>query len=141
MGRRSVSAVRRRTAAVVAVSLVVVGMLSAASAWGRSTPAGGIAGRIYVGPLQPARHTLPGLDGDEAPYQATVVVRDAASLDEVARVRSDEHGDFRVTLAPGLYELDPLTETDPFPRARSIVVEVTRGDYTDALVLYDLGIR
>lgn len=132
------SKARVRAAVAVAVVLVVVWTVSVASAWAHAGADGGITGRVYIGPLNPIRHTLPGLDGDEAAYSATLVVSDAAGEHEVARVRSNDHGDFRLVLPPGLYLLRPLQEQDPFPRAKAQLVEVRERAFTDTIVLYDL---
>jgi hypothetical protein len=126
-----------RTAVVVAV-VMVIGTVFVASAWARSLPSGGIAGRVYIGPMHPVRHTLPGLDGDEIPYSAVMAVYDADDTHEITRVRSDEHGDFRFALGPGLYLLRPLQEDQPFPKAKAQLVLVRERVYTDTIVLYDL---
>lgn len=133
---------RVRAAATVAAVLLVTGAVFVAAAYARSLgQTGGISGRVYVGPLDPIRHTLPGLDGDEMPYQATIAVDDEDGTQEITRVRSDEHGEFRVALAPGLYLLRPLEETQPFPLAKPMLVRVDAGAYTDTMILYDLQIH
>jgi hypothetical protein len=132
---------RSRVAAIVATVLLIAGAVFVASAWARAEVPGGVSGRVYVGPLSAVRHTTPGLDGDEIAYQATIVIRDKDDTFEITRVRSDEHGEFRVVLPPGLYTLRPLEETMPFPKARPIRVQVAAHTFTDVTVLYDLQIQ
>lgn len=132
---------RARAATLVAAVLLIAGSVFAATAWARSLTAGGIVGTVLVGPLAPVRTTMVGVDGDEAAYPATLVLYDADGVREVARVRSDERGEFRVVLPPGLYLLRPLPETEPFPLAKQMRVQVARGEFTDITVLYDTGIH
>jgi hypothetical protein len=132
---------RLRAAAIVAAVLLIAGSVFAASAWARSFTVSGIVGHVLVGPLSPVRHTLPGVDGDEAAYSATVIVYDADGEHEVTRVRSDAAGEFRIVLEPGMYTLRPLPEQQPFPLAKPVVVQVQRGEFTDISLLYDTQIR
>jgi hypothetical protein len=129
---------RRLVPVAVLVALVALA-IAATGAWGRtSTPTSGISGHVYAGPLEPSRHTMPGLDGDESPYAATLLVRSVEGLSVVGTVRSDDHGAFSVALSPGLYLLVPLPEQQPFPSARPMTVAVSADTYTEVLVLYDM---
>jgi hypothetical protein len=132
---------RLRAAGLIAVALLIAGSVFVASAWARSLAVSGITGHVLIGPLAPTRHTLPGLDGDEAPYAATIVVYDIDGSRELTRVRSDERGRFRIVLEPGLYLLRPLQQERPFPMAKSMRVSVERDAFTDVTVLYDIQIR
>jgi hypothetical protein len=130
---------RVRVAAVAAV-IVVAGALATGAAWARGNGSG-IVGKVYVGPLSPVRHSIVGMDGDEAPYAATIIVTAQDGSKQVTRVRSDDRGEFRLVLPPGMYELDPQPTSEPFPFARRYRVRVERGAYTDVVVLYDTQIR
>ncbi|MCX5973239.1 MAG: S-layer homology domain-containing protein [Coprothermobacterota bacterium] len=101
-------------------------------------PYSGIYGRITLGPIQPVE--IPG-QPNEKPYQATVVVRQEASGQEVARFQSDVNGYYRIALAPGAYQLDPLPGANPFPVAGLQTVVVPEGQFVEVNFQYDTAIR
>jgi hypothetical protein len=101
-------------------------------------PYSGIYGRITLGPIQPVE--IPG-QPNENPYQATVVVRQEASGQEVARFQSDVNGYDRIALMPGTYQLEPLPGGNPFPVAGLQTVVVPEGQFVEVNIQYDTGIR
>jgi hypothetical protein len=102
-----------------------------------ATPTGsGINGLVTIGPVSPVER--PGVSND-APYQATIVVRNADG-DSVATVRSGADGRFSVNLAPGTYMLEPQSP-GMLPVAQPQEVTVAPHRYTEVTVSYDSGIR
>ncbi len=96
----------------------------------------GIAGLVTIGPVSPVEQ--PGVT-NEAPYQATIVVRNADG-DAVATVESGKDGRFTVNLAPGAYVLEPQSPGSlPFAEPQEVTVEPHR--FTEVTVPYDSGIR
>lgn len=100
----------------------------------------GIEGRVSIGPVCPASQQ--GTPCPDDPYQATLIVRDASSGNEVASVRSASDGTFRVELEPGEYVVEPQP-TNPVvpPYAEPQTVTVKPEQFTKLDILYDSGVR
>jgi hypothetical protein len=103
-----------------------------------ATATSGIAGLVLIGPMCPVMRV------DEPcpdqPFAATLIIRDSQGR-ELCTAASGEDGHFVVGLPPGSYELIPLTGPGGLPAAASQWVTVAPGQYTDATVSYDSGIR
>ena len=100
----------------------------------------GIFGEISIGPACPVlREDSPCPD---RPYQAEVVVENAATREPVVTVRADAEGRFQVSLPPGDYYLSPV-DPDPGrpPSGRGANVTVVAGTLVHVSVKYDSGIR
>jgi hypothetical protein len=60
----------------------------------------------------------------------------------VVTADSDTDGVFRISLEPGVYNLQPTNIDDAMlPHARELRVTVTAGQYQDLNILFDSGIR
>lgn len=78
----------------------------------------------------------------DQPLQAIISVTRTGSSDVLARVRTDEHGRFRIPLDPGAYVLQPVNTTNSLlPRAATQAVTVTAGEFLDIRIRFDSGIR
>ena len=61
---------------------------------------------------------------------------------QVARLTTDESGEFSLRLDPGQYLLEPVTPSGQvFPRATPQVIDVAPDSTTSIVVRYDTGIR
>jgi len=100
----------------------------------------GIFGTILAGPQCPVQ-----IEGDpqcdDKPLAATVIVKTADGLFEVARFTADSNGEFRVPLQPGSYLLDPLPGENGFPHSSPQLVTVEADTFTQVDISYDTGIR
>lgn len=120
--------------------IVGVALALAAVACGRPAAPGssgaGIEGRTLAGPQCPVER--PDSPCPDAPIAAEVrVLRDGK---EVTRFTTGADGRFRVPLAPGAYELQPVS-TARFPVGKPSQVTVSPGRYTQVDVTFDTGIR
>ena len=99
----------------------------------------GIYGRVTIGPMCPVVRI--GEACPDQPYQATLNIV-TASGDKVAHILTNANGNFRISLTPGDYILQPRTpQNKPMPIAREQQFSVTAGRFTELLVTYDSGIR
>ena len=99
----------------------------------------GIMGMVQAGPTCPA--VQPGLDCDDRPVVATIVVRDVNFGFELTRFTSDAEGMFRIALVPGTYLLDPEPDDCCIGEASTHNVVVLAGQFTNVIIVYDTGIR
>ena len=76
----------------------------------------------------------------DRPYAAALVIRDAHGQ-EVCTTQSGVDGLFQVGLPPGSYEIVPVNGAAGLPYASPVPVTVEPGQFTEALVSYDSGIR
>lgn len=78
----------------------------------------------------------------EVPLPARVVVVDAVTAGEVTAVRTDADGRFRIPLPPGSYQLRGENLTGAaLPTALPVPVTVRAGEFTEAIVRFDSGVR
>jgi hypothetical protein len=108
---------------------------------GHSHPTSGIRGVAQAGPISPVER--PGEPNTRPLPGAIITVQPKEGGDEIARVRADRFGRFRLPLPPGTYLLVPLPP-DPdsaFPYAGSETVVVKRRKFTQLTIEYDTGIR
>ena len=105
-------------------------------------PGTGIEGLVTLGPTCPAQASGDP-SCDDRPYAADLVVLTAEDdPDVVARFSSNEHGEYRVDVAPGTYRV----QSDPGAEGQSSCssdgdVTVTSGRYSEEPVFCDTGIR
>jgi hypothetical protein len=101
----------------------------------------GVEGVAMVGPVFPV--VRPG-DPDSRPLPlALITVRPAGGGREIARVRADGAGRFRLLLKPGTYLIVPLPPTPGqfLPRGTPVTVAVPADGFVHVVVSYDSGIR
>lgn len=113
----------------------------AVSCTGGVVVSSGIEGIVTIGPSCPAE-----IEDSERcepkPFEATLVIREADSEDEVATVKSAADGTFRVELPPGEYIVEPESRNQFVPPyADPQYVTVREGEYTAIEIVYDSGIR
>jgi hypothetical protein len=102
----------------------------------------GVYGKIVLGPTRPVNS-----EGDTTdaytPFQSAGVVKRATGNKEVARYTSDVNGEFRISLPPGKYVIEPLpVNKKKWPRPDSpCVVAVEANHSLEIKIQYDTGIR
>ena len=97
----------------------------------------GLEGQVFIGPMCPVVQV--GQPCPEKPYQATLIVT-SPNGSEIANVKTDEQGRFKIPLAAGAYILHPTSSNViPFATDQSFIVE--SGKFTTLTVNYDSGIR
>lgn len=101
----------------------------------------GIEGETVIGPTKPVLH-----QGDTEPdtraYQTELMVTTEDGR-EVARIKTDLQGKFRLSLPPGEYIIKQVQTGEGrfLPRAQDQVVKVVRGEFTFVRIIFDSGIR
>lgn len=141
---RSMRATRRGTAAV---ALLAAGLLAGCGTHSGNpssatppTDTSGVTGTATIDGGCPL--VRPDTPCPDQPLAAIITVTRTGSTDVLARVRADEHGRFRIPLAPGAYVLHPANSTQSLlPRAAVQAVTVPAGDFVDVLIRFDSGIR
>lgn len=116
---------------------VLILVLATCSIYNPTPRGSGIEGQVLIGPMCPV--VQQGQECPDAPYQATLTVFNPGGL-QIAQVRSDTEGLFRLPLVPGEYVLHPESP-DGVAFAGDQVFTVETGSYTHLKVSYDSGIR
>jgi len=101
--------------------------------------ASGIEGQVVLGPTCPG----PERPGQvcEQPYPTTVAMFDAQNQ-PLTSVQTDAQGQFRVSLAPGIYTLRPqVTDSGRLVVAKPAIVTVGAGKYVQIELRVDTGLR
>lgn len=99
----------------------------------------GIEGHITIGPNCPVIRE--GVPCPDTPYEAELSILDGSGR-EVASVRTDAAGSYRLALAPGAYRVVPQSPPGlPLPRGEAVNVTVVAGRFTTLDITYDSGIR
>lgn len=98
----------------------------------------GIEGQVLIGPACPGP-TRVGSPCPDQPYQASFIVLTSAN-EQVTQFKTDEQGQFRISLSPGTYILHPVLE-GAYPRASDQGVTVAAGKYTNLQIIFDSGMR
>ena len=98
----------------------------------------GIAGLVLIGPMCPVV-TIDDPCPDR-PFAAQLLIQDALGQ-TICTVSSGEDGRFRAGLAPGEYQLVPITGVGQLPYALPQTVTVWPNQFTEVTVSYDSGIR
>jgi hypothetical protein len=99
----------------------------------------GIEGVMLIGPTCPVQRI--NSPCPDRPFAGEVSVRDQSGS-QVADVHADSGGHFRVAVAPGTYELVPVSPrpgVPPFGRPQTVTV--VSGQYAQVTIEYDSGIR
>ena len=97
-----------------------------------------IVGFVYLGKSPDIRNVKPSHD---RPYQATLNILDSKQK-RIKQIQTDEEGNFRIQLKPGIYTIEPVSENpNQPPRSEAQTVTVEPGKFTETIFLYDSGIR
>lgn len=102
----------------------------------------GIVGKVLLGPISPVVR-----EGDKMPNEklyphATILVKDSEGRKTITQFTSDENGEFKINLSPGVYKLEPQTpKGSALPIGSSQTVEIKPGGFTNVTINYDSGIR
>jgi hypothetical protein len=104
-------------------------------------PRSGIDGLVLAGPQCPVVQEVSPCPDE--PLSGAPIRITTAGGGNPETVTSDGQGRFRVSLAPGDYEVEPLPiEGEPLPAPGPAQgVTVTNNRYTEVTVIYDTGIR
>jgi hypothetical protein len=128
---------RRVLLAVLLLTMVASACAKATDGAG-SGGGSGIRGVVVAGPQCPvesAQSPCP-----DAPLAKTEVqVKRSGNV--VATATSDETGAFQVTLPPGTYSVEAVTDMGGIGYARPVDVTVTEGAFAQVSVVVDTGIR
>lgn len=125
----------RRFPALLMVLCVMVSGCVSAPAHASET---GIQGTVLWGPVQPGPTRLG--QTDEAPLSASFTVYGPENA--VARFRSDEKGNFEVSLPPGDYTIVPNKDTPiPYPGKQKTKVTVPEDGYAVVTIRLDTGMK
>jgi major membrane immunogen (membrane-anchored lipoprotein) len=103
------------------------------------TPSSGIEGLVSESPMCPGPVTIGDTQCQDQPYQATISILDANSK-LIRQFQTDASGIFKIPLTPGTYILHPETNKAQ-PHAADQSVIVTTGQFTQATITYDTGMR
>ena len=101
-----------------------------------------VSGLAVAGPVCPVETASPDPACDPRPVAgAEMVIRDTAG-NVVTRSSTDAEGEFRLTLAPGSYRVEPQPVEGLMGTAEPFDLVVEAGEpITDLQVAYDTGIR
>src|SRR5438093_5817880 len=112
--------------------------ISNASATPTGAATSGIEGQVLLGPTCPVeREGMP----CEEPYEATIVVWDAARTTRVLTFDSGDDGRFHAALSPGEYYIEPQGDAQGLPRPEPQTVTVPADTFVSVTLRYDTGIR
>ncbi len=141
--------IRPARANVPLIGLVLlVGLLSFAGSPGLADeggkpPAAGmgvLTGVVTRGPISPVQG--PGLPPASAPAPGVKLVIYGPGRQEIATVRTDAAGQYRVTLPPGAYQIEAaLGKGRGFTKDLPATVTITPGQETRLNIRIDTGIR
>lgn len=131
---RTLDSVKNTLLCLVFLSLTLFGC-------GTQGAQSGISGKVLLSPNCPS--VGPGMEQEcqPKPYRATIVVTSEDGSREIARISTSEAGEFKATLRPGTYRLDPVPGGEPYPFAKGQIVRVEEGKYTEVKIMYDSGVR
>src|SRR5262245_12064050 len=101
----------------------------------------GIEGEVLLGPMCPV--VEPDRPCPDKPFEASIKVQDQDNRSNRLTVRSGKDGRFRVKLAPGRYQLTPISPNPGAPphAPPPLSLTVVSGKYTHVTIRYDSGIR
>ncbi|GEM_PF-2518706 len=107
-----------------------------------NTESGGIQGKVLLGPICPVMREPPEEQCADRLFETDLVLTTSDGTRIVRRFSSDERGEFRVSLPPGLY----LIRSAPGGPAmlscsKGEIIEVKVNVYTETTVYCDTGIR
>jgi hypothetical protein len=118
------------------LGLIVVAALLLLPAASSGTTGSGLYGVVKKGPITPVCRV--GVPCD-APVQVTLVF--SRNGREVARVRSSEHGRYRIGLVPGVYDVRSSVRIGIQKLPRPHAIHVRSGHWDRINLFFDTGIR
>ena len=111
---------------------VLILVLATCSIYNPTPRGSGIEGQVLIGPMCPVMQ--PGQECPDGQYQATLTVNNSSGV-QIAQVKTDEQGHFKIPLVPGNYILHPESPDGvAFAGDQAFVVEA--GRYTQLSVNY-----
>jgi hypothetical protein len=116
---------------------VLILVLATCSIYNPTPKGNGIEGQVLIGPMCPV--VQQGQECPDQPYRATLTVNTPNGV-QIAQIKTDEQGRFKLTLVPGEYILHPESPNG-IPSAADQPVVVSSGQYTQLTIHYDSGIR
>jgi hypothetical protein len=128
---------RRLLLALLLISMVASACAKATDGTG-SGSGSGIRGVVVAGPQCPVESAQSPCPDAPLPKTEVQVKR---SGNVVATATSDETGAFQVTLPPGTYSVEAVTDMGGIGYARPVDVTVTEGAFAQVSVVVDTGIR
>ncbi|MBI4084978.1 MAG: hypothetical protein HY432_00520 [Candidatus Liptonbacteria bacterium] len=103
---------------------------------------GGIAGRVFLGPICPVIKNPPEDECAAKPYKANLVLTTKDQAGVVKEFNSDANGRFSVDISPGEYAIRSAAAANILPYCSSEgTIKVIKDSYTEANVYCDTGIR
>ena len=101
-----------------------------------------LAGQVLIGPVCPVGHIDQADQCADQPYPGNLSIRTPAGDQEVTHITADAEGNFAVDLAPGTYQIVPLSPPGHIlPRGVPQTVTLDVGMTTTIEVHFDSGIR
>lgn len=103
----------------------------------------GIEGQALISPTRPGPIRMGDSRPHKQPYETTLAIMIMGEGREVARIKTDSEGRFRIKLPPGKYEIVPAPDKPGrfLPRASAQEVEVLPGQFARITIEFDSGIR
>ena len=99
----------------------------------------GIIGSVTYGPVCPGPLREDDPKCDDQPYAATISIQNKSGV-EITHVTSGKNGVFQVTLVPGEYILQPMSNNDHL-NAQPVNVTVVPNQFSKVVIQFDSGIR
>ncbi len=116
---------------------VLILVLATCSLYSPTPRGSGLEGQVLIGPTCPV--VQPGQSCPDGPYQATLTVKSPSGV-QIAQVKTDAQGHFKIPLVPGNYILHPESP-DGVATAGDQAFTVETGHFAQLTVHYDSGIR
>ena len=104
------------------------------------TSKGTLSGTVVAGPTCPVENAEQPCPPRPVPNRLVLIETTGGTI--VIRVTTDQQGHFRITLAPGTYQVQVPQEGNGFPIQRTLQqVKVVAGQTVQVLIELDTGIR
>lgn len=126
---------------ILAIAILLGFALSGCGPTQLTTLDSGIMGVVMIGPIIPVESQ--GQTNGKPFAEATIIVWNAETNQEIARFNVNSDGTFIYDLSPGKYILEPVSSNSQggLPYADKMNVLVNDGQYTDVTIIFDSGIR
>jgi hypothetical protein len=114
--------------------VAIVALLGGCGGFAGSSDSG-MRGRAVLSPACPVEPCTVA----EPPYEGSFAVRKDGTL--VAKVTTNDLGDFEVSLEPGRYILQSVAEAESLPLLKPTEVTIREHEFTNVELAFDSGIR